>query len=547
MSSARDEQQNTVQQVDQAAEGVAVQAAPPSRGGAATTSTATGHGSDPSSKYGGERAKMSFRQRVTLSFAVVAVFMTVLFVVVLTLVWNSQFSAYTRDAMDELAASAASALARSYDMRGTWSSTDLANAAAGVASADGVGIQIINANGVVVYDSTVGGSTQRSSSTGMEVDMSLAPGDDPSSVVTRSIVDDDGNEVGVVRVWVYGSDALLTQRDESFRISSLEAVSITGIVAVILAATMGLVLSRVLTKPVRAISTAAQRIKEGDLSARSNVRGNDDLGQLGTMFDAMADSVQRDRELERRLTSDVAHELRTPLMSILATVEAMQDEVLPCDQEHLALVSSETKRLSRLVDSMLRLSRLENGSVRLKIEPVDAVEFVGTIARSHAALLEDAGLTMAFVNKTGADELTVELDRDTVTQAVTNIISNAMRYTPAPGEVEVSVSCAGNEALVAVRDTGIGIAKEDIDHVFGRFWRAEESRNRVAGGLGVGLAVTKEIIDRHHGHIDVESEQGVGTTFTLHLPLTQPRSDEPEGEAAHAHGHHANRPGLPGE
>ena len=284
---------------------------------------------------------------------------------------------------------------------------------------------------------------------------------------------------------------------------------------------------------MRAISQAAQRIKEGDLTARSGLSGDDDLGQLGETFDDMAESLERDRELERRLTSDVAHELRTPLMSILATVEAMQDEVLPCDQEHLALVSSETKRLSRLVDSMLRLSRLENGSVRLDIIPVDVVALVRGIATSHQALLEDMGLEMAFENLTGRDELDVELDRDTVTQAVTNIISNAMRYTPAPGKVTVRVAADEDGALVSVSDTGIGIAPEDLDRVFGRFWRAEESRNRVAGGLGVGLAVTKEIVDRHHGMINVESEQGVGTTFTIFLPFEQPGHGE---HGAEGHG-----------
>ena len=445
--------------------------------------------------------------------------------------------------MEFLASSAAASLADAYDARGYWSSGELVNAASSVAAADGVGIQILDANGVVVYDSTLTGMGKRSAGE-LELDISLAPSDDAADVVTQPVVDDEGETVGTVRVWVYGSDALLTQRDESFRTSSFEAIGLAGLASVLLSVTMGLILSRMLTKPVRIISNAAQRIKEGDLSARSNVRGSDDLGQLGTTFDAMADSVQRDRELERRLTSDVAHELRTPLMSILATVEAMQDEVLPCDQEHLALVASETKRLSRLVDSMLRLSRLENGSVRLKIEPVDAVEFVGNIARSHMALLEDAGLTMTFANRTGSDSLDVELDRDTITQAVTNIISNAMRYTPAPGEVEVALDKADGEVLISVRDTGIGIAKEDIGNVFGRFWRAEESRNRVAGGLGVGLAVTKEIVDRHHGHIDVESEQYVGTTFTLHIPLTQPHIDEaPEGDegarghAGRTHGH----------
>lgn len=509
----------------------------------ASATTAPGEKGSSAERSADAERTMNFRQRVTLSFAVVSVSTTLLFVIVLSLVWSSQFGTYTRDNMEFLASSAAASLADAYDARGYWSSGELVNAASSVAAADGVGIQILDANGVVVYDSTLTGMGKRSAGE-LELDISLAPSDDAADVVTQPVVDDEGETVGTVRVWVYGSDALLTQRDESFRTSSFEAIGLAGLASVLLSVTMGLIFSRMLTKPVRIISNAAQRIKEGDLSARSNVRGSDDLGQLGTTFDAMADSVQRDRELERRLTSDVAHELRTPLMSILATVEAMQDEVLPCDQEHLALVASETKRLSRLVDSMLRLSRLENGSVRLKIEPVDAVEFVGNIARSHMALLEDAGLTMTFANRTGVDSLDVELDRDTITQAVTNIISNAMRYTPAPGEVEVALDKADGEVLISVRDTGIGIAKEDIRNVFGRFWRAEESRNRVAGGLGVGLAVTKEIVDRHHGHIDVESEQGVGTTFTLHIPLTQPHIDEaPEGDegarghAGRTHGH----------
>ena len=493
---------------------------------------ATGH----DGKGDAERS-MNFRQRMASSFAIVAVATTALFIVVLSVVWNYQFSSYTRDTMDELASSAADSLAQVYDVRGRWSTADLANAASGASGLEDVGIQILYANGSVAYDSTLIGSSYAQSD--MESGMSLAPSDS-SSVVSTSVTTSDGKVVGTVRVWVYGSDMLLTQRDETFRTTSFQAIAIVGCVSVALAVIMGLLFSGFLTRPVRAIGTAAQRIKEGDLTARSRVRGGDDLGQLGETFDAMADSIERDRELERRLTSDVAHELRTPLMSILATVEAMQDEVLPCDQEHLALVAGETKRLSRLVDSMLRLSRLENGSVRLKIEPVDVVSFVDDIATSHRALLEDMGLSMTFTNKTGSDEVMVELDRDTVTQAITNIVSNAMRYTPAPGEVEVSVARDDEGVAVAVRDTGIGIAKEDIPNVFGRFWRAEESRNRVAGGLGVGLAVTKEIVDRHHGRIEVDSEKGVGTTFTLHLPLTQPGHDEeePESSFSTAHGSH---------
>ena len=498
----------------------------PESGAAPATAPSSHAGLSSASGQRGERARgksnLSFRSRVTLSFAVVALLTTVFFVVVLTVVWNNQFSTYTRETMEEYARSTADSIARAYETRGYWSMSAVQDVMGSNSLTDSVGVQVLDNNGVAKYDNTWILGISGTSAT----DLSLAPDPSDENMVIEPIVTSDGATVGTVRVWVYGSDTLLTPRDESFRSSSMIVLCVGGTAAVVLAAAVGFVVSRMLTKPVRSISTAAQRIKEGDLTARSNVGGSDDLGQLGETFDAMAESIEKDRELERRLTSDVAHELRTPLMSILATVEAMQDEVLPCDQEHLALVGSETKRLSRLVDSMLRLSRLENGSVRMHIELHDLVDFVQGIATGHRALLEEAGLEMRFENRTGADELEVEFDRDTLTQAVTNIVSNAMRYTPAPGSVTISVASQDGEARIAVADTGIGIAKEDINRVFGRFWRAEESRNRVAGGLGVGLAVTKEIIDRHHGRIEVASEQGVGTTFTLCLPLKQPSPDE---------------------
>ena len=457
-----------------------------------------------------------FRRRMMLAMAVVALFTSAVFIIVLALVWNTQFNDYTRDSLEEYATSTAQALGREYDTRGYWSTAAVYNAIGSTATIEDMGMQVRNANDVVVYDNTWVGADADGIG-----EISLAP--DASSMVSCPVLNAAGETVGTVNAWVYGSDVFLTTRDQDFRRSSFIAIGISGLAAVAFALLLGFVFSRAISQPVRTISTAAQRIKEGDLSARSGVKGGDDVGQLGETFDEMAESIEKDKELERRLTSDVAHELRTPLMSITATVEAMQDGVYPCDQEHLALVDSEARRLSRLVDSMLRLSRLESGSVRLNIESIDVIDFVRGIYMSHEALLADTGLDLVFENNTGVDELPCEFDRDTVTQAVTNIISNAMRYTPVPGSVTVGVSQRDGCARISVKDTGIGIAQEDIQRVFSRFWRAEESRNRVAGGLGVGMAVTKEILDRHHGTIEVESEPGKGSTFTLVLPLVQPK------------------------
>lgn len=292
---------------------------------------------------------------------------------------------------------------------------------------------------------------------------------------------------------------------------------------VILACVIGYFTSRRLARPITRITNTAKQIRNGDLTARSGVRGSDEIGQLGETFDDMATSLERDLKLEHRLTGDVAHELRTPLMAMQATVEAMQDGVLPADDEHFETVATEVRRLSRLVDAMLKLSRLENGSTELKTERTDVVYLIKSLVTSQHALFHEKGLHLRFVDETSDGELYADVDADMIREAVVNLMSNAMRYTDSDGWVKVVVRQERGDVLISVQDTGIGIAKEDIPQTFSRFWRSDVSRERVSGGLGVGLSLTKEIVDKHNGTILVESELGRGTTFTLRIPQNRGR------------------------
>lgn len=324
--------------------------------------------------------------------------------------------------------------------------------------------------------------------------------------------------VGVVLyLW---QDQLVAQSGEELRRNVYGGLFGTIVIVVILAWIIGYFVSRSLTRPLNRITSTASQIRNGDLSARTGLVGSDELGRLGETFDDMATTLEKDIKLEHRLTSDVAHELRTPLMAMQATVEAMQDGVLPADQEHLATVATEVRRLSRLVDAMLKLSRMENGKTPLHIERCDVVGLANDLVTYQAQLFKDNGLDLTFENRTGHETFYIEADPDLIREAIVNLLSNAMRYTPEGGKVRLVVARKRSDVLISVSDTGIGIAKEDIPRVFSRFWRSEASRERVAGGLGVGLSLTKEIIDRHNGTISVDSEIGVGTTFTLHLPTT---------------------------
>ena len=344
---------------------------------------------------------------------------------------------------------------------------------------------------------------------------------DADSIVSAEVVDENGNSVGKVRLWSFGSEALLTKSDAAFRSSSYAAIAYSALVAVVLAFIMGSLASRSLTRPIKIITSTAAQIRGGDLTARTGLTGDDEIGRLGETFDSMANNLERDIKFEHRLTSDVAHELRTPLMAMLVTVEAMQDGVLPADDEHFETVASEVRRLSRLVDAMLHLSRIENGKRQLKIETTDVAHLVRSLVSVQHQLFHERGLHLRFDDKTSRHECYAEIDPDLIREAITNLLSNAMRYTPHGGWVVASVDTDRKDVVIAVRDTGIGIAEEDIPKVFSRFWRSDVSRERAAGGLGVGLAITKEIVDQHNGTIAIQSELGKGTTFTIRLPLTR--------------------------
>lgn len=315
----------------------------------------------------------------------------------------------------------------------------------------------------------------------------------------------------------YNSNRGLFLTDEELYIPLLVA----GIIALVISVVLGLFFASGVGQPIQRISKAASRIKDGDLSARTGLRGDDELAKLGESFDDMADAIERDRDLERQLIGDVAHELRTPLMAIQATVEAIQDGVFPADEEHMDTISSETRRLGKLVEALLHLNRLENGTIVVKSDPIDMSELVNGLVMTHEALIEASNLT--FIAKVEPDVRVVG-DHDLLTQAVTNLLSNAVRYTPEGGNITLELARVNGYASVSVSDTGIGISEEDLEHVFSRFWRADSARTSVGGGLGIGLALVKEVADQHRGNVSVSSVLGEGSTFTINIPLS---ADDP--------------------
>jgi len=459
-------------------------------------------------------SNLSYTTRVTLSFSLIAAMTALVAIGVVSVVWEQHFHTYTQDNMHAVAESTANQIAELYEQDGKFSNKVLQPAESAVAMTHGVGVQVVDANNNTLFDS----STQAGGIDGI-VTPSIAPQQGQSNMAHAPIIVDN-QAVGSVRVWVYGSDQLLRATDQEFRERSYQAMILAAIVAILLASIFGYFFARTLVHPIRRMTETAVAIKEGDLSARTDLQGEDEISQLGQTFDAMADTMERDRKLERRLTTDVAHELRTPLMAIQATVEAMVDGVLPVDEQRLMTVDSEVMRLSRLVDQLLKLSRLENRSNPTKKEVIDVGEVVAGIIATHEAYVREAGLTLKY--RADANVLIMG-DPDLIRQATANLISNAVRYTDEGGHINVRVRRGESMASIAVQDTGIGLTPEEARMVFQRFWRADSGRDRESGGLGVGLTVVKEIVERHNGWVQVEGRKGEGACFTIHIPLYSER------------------------
>ena len=452
-------------------------------------------------------------------FALVAVLTAVVMTLVLGVVWDDQFKGYTRENMQRLAQSTADTLSTAYREHGKWTDSAIEHARSASAASNNICVQVIDERGHVIYDDTWATSRRQNNLRDIPTSEEIAIGPkNADGMVTADVLDEAGTKVGEVRLWSFGSEALLTKADDAFRTKSYSAIAWSALVAVVLAFIMGSVASHSLTKPIKIITSTAAQIRSGDLTARTGLSGDDEIGRLGETFDSMATTLERDIQFEHRLTSDVAHELRTPLMAMLVTVEAMQDGVLPADDEHFETVATEVRRLSRLVDAMLHLSRIENGKRAMKVERADVVHLVRSLVNVQHQLFRERGLHLRFDDQTNRHECFADIDPDLIREAITNLMSNAMRYTASGGWVLVTLAYERPEVVIMVQDTGMGIAKEDISRIFSRFWRSDASRERVSGGLGVGLAITKEIVDQHNGTITVESELGKGTLFSIRFP-----------------------------
>ena len=309
----------------------------------------------------------------------------------------------------------------------------------------------------------------------------------------------------------------------TFNVFSAEGMlrtAATALGVLLIAALVMVFAGRRLVRPILALTGAAQRMTNGDHAARVPVAGRDEVARLGHAFNAMAESIQRHDFQRKAMVSDVAHELRTPLANIKGYLVASEDGVVPLDRELVTSLLEETALLEHLVADLQDLALADAGMLRLHPALRDLSDVATQVVAAHSPTAEAAGVTLRAEVNGPAPAI---VDNARIRQALGNLVSNAIRFTPSGGRVVVGVRRVGNGYNLTVTDNGTGIAAEHLPHLFDRFYRVEHSRSRTTGGSGLGLAITKHLVEAHDGTITVTSQPSHGSTFTIHLPSRSPR------------------------
>ncbi|WP_327371329.1 HAMP domain-containing sensor histidine kinase [Streptomyces sp. NBC_01217] len=343
------------------------------------------------------------------------------------------------------------------------------------------------------------------------------------------------------------SPALLFIGDEGgttvpgFDLSPANTAKIAGAAALVLALTVGATVlgGARLVRPLRALTGAAQRMRDGADSAPVLVTDDNEIGRLAAAFNDMSAHRARLEGQRKDMVSDVAHELRTPLSNIRGWLEAAQDGLAEPDPAFISSLHTEAVQLQHIIDDLQDLAAADAGALRLHPEPIRIEDVLGQVVAAHQGRAETAGVTLTVrTTPAGAPAPGLTADPVRLRQAIGNLVSNAVRHTPTGGRVTLQAyGCeSADQVVVDVSDTGSGIPAADLPHVFDRFWRAEKSRSRRTGGSGLGLAIVRKLAEAHGGSVSAVSVEGKGSVFTLRLPAdaagTDPAGTDPAGTEA---------------
>ena len=322
--------------------------------------------------------------------------------------------------------------------------------------------------------------------------------------------------IGAVYAYEYDTEQaalLLGLQDTLLRLSA-----VVGALVLVLS----LVLSKALTRKIGLLLNAIRQVREGAYSHRADIRGRDEIAQIGHEFNSLTDRLQTTENARRRFVSDASHELKTPL----AAIRLLSDSILQTDgidpettKEFVTDIGREAERLSRITEDLLRLTRLDSGVLDPPAE-VDILPVLEQVMRMMNLVAQEKGVDLTY---SAGEDCVVLATKDEIHQVIYNLVDNAVKYSAIGGAVQVSLGLEGGQVVLAVADNGAGIPEADLPRIFERFYRVDKARSRAAGGTGLGLAIVSDTVKRRGGSVEAANRSGGGAVFTVRWPRTERR------------------------
>ena len=464
------------------------------------------------------------KQKISTQLAAGFALIVLITVAVISITANSlisrQFEQYVARQREAASSQLAESLAYQYHAEDDTWNVDYIHGLGMYALKDGYLIKLSDTGGRVIWDAenhdmTLCHQIMQDIRTQMA---KKRPGLDGNFTTHRYEVKQDNAVIGHLEVSYY-SPYYLNESDFRFLDALNRILLAVGICAAFAAAAAGVVLAKTLSVPLLNVTELTRKIAEGDYGARFEAGSTQtqELSELSNAVNHMAESLERQELLRRRLTSDVAHELRTPVANVSLNLEMLLEGIWEPEPERLKSCYAELERISGIISDLEKLRQIEAEQLELETEPVELLE----LSRSVVTAFEP-DLKQKYLTCTVSGEPTVVLgDQKRLHQVIFNLVSNAVKYSTEGGEIQVRIRNEKKKAVLIVEDQGIGIAQEELPMIFERFYRTDLSRSRKTGGAGIGLAIVKAIVQAHQGTVTVTSKVGCGSRFTVTLPADE--------------------------
>ncbi|KUO73759.1 MAG: histidine kinase [Desulfosporosinus sp. BRH_c37] len=452
------------------------------------------------------------RKKLFLSTLIIVLITLTFSMLSVHLVFQQQFTDYLTKTNETILEELPSRLSALYLSKGTWDPAALDQVSQSLPV--GTIVTLTDPNGKFIATLNSSRGSMMHGRAGMGMGMPSSP---ITKLKTKTItVSGPLGTLATALVRYPATAQIFNPQDVLFQSSVFRFLLLAGGLALLFGIILSYFTSRRLVAPLKRLMQAAERIGQGHLDERVSLRSKDEVGQLANAFNAMADNLDRQENLRKQFTADIAHELRTPLTSIKSYIEAFQDGVLPADQENLSSIHEEIDRLVDLSSDLKDLNVAEMGALKLSLEPVNLNHLLEKVIHSLHPLIQEKELTL---NLNAQEEpMTTSGDERLLTRLFYNLVHNAYQYTENGGLVSVTLTQTSNVTEVRILNTGIGISEEDLPFIFERFYRTDKSRTRETGGTGIGLALVHQITALHQGTITVQSKFGQETEFIVKLP-----------------------------